>query len=395
MPYNGSGTYSLPAGNPVVTGTTISSTVQNNTMSDVATALTNCITRDGQSTALANLPMGGFRHTGAADAIAAGQYLVYGQTIAALTVTNLTVTTLTGATITASGNFAVTGNLTVTGTFAANGGATLGDAAGDSLTINSNTASIPNGLSLTGGSVGVGGGTASQSNFASRTTNRTITSGMGQLMALSTDSQAADLGGQLVLGGSFTGTTPTSFAAVSGRKENSTDSNISGYLSLSVTRDGVGTVEGLRITSDRRVYGLALHNNAGSLTGATNQYIASGTYTPTGTAVANCSAVTPGVSQWIRTGNVVHVWGSVTLSFTTTTLSTTMGLSIPIASNFTLASDLNGDASGTGTLSGSALTDTIMVGTADTTNDRANFNIPTCQASGSHTYSYSFAYEVK
>jgi len=81
MPFNGSGTFSLVAGNPVVTGTVISSTVQNNTTSDFATAFTNCVTRDGQSAALANLPMGGFKHTGAAVATAANQYLTYGQAL--------------------------------------------------------------------------------------------------------------------------------------------------------------------------------------------------------------------------------------------------------------------------------------------------------------------------
>jgi hypothetical protein len=64
MPYNGSGSYQLPAGNPVVTGSTISSTTHNNTMSDIASALTNAMTKDGQSTPTANLKMGGFKHTG-------------------------------------------------------------------------------------------------------------------------------------------------------------------------------------------------------------------------------------------------------------------------------------------------------------------------------------------
>jgi len=41
-----------------------------------------------------------------------------------------------------------TGNTTVAGTFAANGGATLGDASGDALTINSSAVSIPNGLNF-------------------------------------------------------------------------------------------------------------------------------------------------------------------------------------------------------------------------------------------------------
>jgi len=74
MPRNGSGSYSLPSGNPVVTGTAISSTVQNNTMSDIATALTASIAKDGQTTPTANLPMGGFKHTGAANGSAATDY---------------------------------------------------------------------------------------------------------------------------------------------------------------------------------------------------------------------------------------------------------------------------------------------------------------------------------
>jgi hypothetical protein len=49
MSRNGSGTYNLPAGNPVVTGTTISSTWANNTLSDIATALTNSVSADGQT----------------------------------------------------------------------------------------------------------------------------------------------------------------------------------------------------------------------------------------------------------------------------------------------------------------------------------------------------------
>ena len=49
MARNGSGVYSLPAGNPVVTGTTISSTVHNNTMTDLATEMTNSTDKDGQT----------------------------------------------------------------------------------------------------------------------------------------------------------------------------------------------------------------------------------------------------------------------------------------------------------------------------------------------------------
>jgi hypothetical protein len=79
MAFNGSGTYNLPAGNPVVTGTTISSSTTNTTNSDIATALTNCITRDGQSTPSANLPMNAKKLTGLAAGTAAGDSVRYEQ----------------------------------------------------------------------------------------------------------------------------------------------------------------------------------------------------------------------------------------------------------------------------------------------------------------------------
>jgi hypothetical protein len=90
MPFNGSGTFMLVTGNPVVTGTVISSTVHNNTNNDIASGLTNCITRDGQSAPSGNLPMGGFKHTGAADATANGQYLTYGQGVRAADLASIT-----------------------------------------------------------------------------------------------------------------------------------------------------------------------------------------------------------------------------------------------------------------------------------------------------------------
>ena len=59
MSRNGSGTYSLPAGNPVVTGTTISTTWANSTLTDMATALTQSISADGQTPVTGALMMGG------------------------------------------------------------------------------------------------------------------------------------------------------------------------------------------------------------------------------------------------------------------------------------------------------------------------------------------------
>ena len=58
MSRNGSGTYTLPAGNPVVTGTSIASTWANTTMTDLANALTDSVAADGQTTMTGSLQMG-------------------------------------------------------------------------------------------------------------------------------------------------------------------------------------------------------------------------------------------------------------------------------------------------------------------------------------------------
>jgi hypothetical protein len=49
MSRNGSGTYTLPAGNPVVTGTTITSSWANTTMQNIADGLTQSVSSDGQT----------------------------------------------------------------------------------------------------------------------------------------------------------------------------------------------------------------------------------------------------------------------------------------------------------------------------------------------------------
>jgi hypothetical protein len=79
MSRNGTGTYNLPAGNPVVTGTTISSTWANTTLSDIASALTGSVASDGQTPMTGNLDMNTRKvvnmanGTVATDAISLGQ----------------------------------------------------------------------------------------------------------------------------------------------------------------------------------------------------------------------------------------------------------------------------------------------------------------------------------
>lgn len=79
MSRNGSGVYTLPPGiNPVAQDTTITSNWANTTLSDIAAALTQSLARDGQTVPVANLPMGGFRHTGVGNPTARNQYASLG-----------------------------------------------------------------------------------------------------------------------------------------------------------------------------------------------------------------------------------------------------------------------------------------------------------------------------
>jgi hypothetical protein len=113
MSYNGSGTFNInTAGQPVVTGTVISSTAFNLLTSDLASGLSTAMTKDGQTTATANIPMGTFKFTGlgagtnATDSAQYGQLQAGATTIATVTGTD----TLTGSLIPAIAAYA-TGNL--------------------------------------------------------------------------------------------------------------------------------------------------------------------------------------------------------------------------------------------------------------------------------------------
>lgn len=96
MPFNGSGGFvSIGAPDfPAVDGTTILASQYNNQLNDIFNGLGNAVTRDGQSPATANLPMGGFKHTNVASASGSGQYIAWGQnaTLGDLTIGALTAT---------------------------------------------------------------------------------------------------------------------------------------------------------------------------------------------------------------------------------------------------------------------------------------------------------------
>jgi hypothetical protein len=132
---NSSGTYSLPAGNPVVSGTAVNSTVHNNTTSDIATELTDSLSRSGKGAMTAPLELAngtvalpalsfdsdtdcGLYRVGANN-IALG---VNGAKVVDILTTGATVTgAMTSTTAAVTGNATVGGTLDVTGDFTAAG----------------------------------------------------------------------------------------------------------------------------------------------------------------------------------------------------------------------------------------------------------------------------------
>lgn len=86
MPFDGNGNYLPPSPQyPAVEGTVIYAADWNTVMADIASAISNTITRDGQSAPLANLPMGGKKFTGLAAGAANGESLRWEQVFSTVT----------------------------------------------------------------------------------------------------------------------------------------------------------------------------------------------------------------------------------------------------------------------------------------------------------------------
>ncbi len=129
---------------------------------------------------------------------------------------------------------------------------------------------------------------------------------------------------------------------------------------------------------------------ASGVTSDTTSALSSGTYTPTTTAGANTNvgAVTFSNAMWTRIGNVVHVAGYAMLD-PTADANTILSISLPIASNFTAASD----CAGTGKIIAHNTTGNGSV-YADATNDLALLRF--AQSGTSNTaIVYHFTYLIK
>lgn len=170
---------------------------------------------------------------------------------------------------------------------------------------------------------------------------------VAQFAALDSTAQAAGVGGVIAFGGKYTDAGDyTTWAAIQGVKENGTTGDFAASLAF-LTRTAAGVYsKKLWLTSDGRLYGSALHNNAGSLSGPANQYIASGSkagsyWVPTLTNTGNITSSTLGYATFIRVGNVVdaRVRGTV---LPAAIGACQLDITLPVGSTLTVAGELNG-----------------------------------------------------
>lgn len=124
MPRNSAGNYTLPAGNPVTSGTVIEASWANDTLADLASAMTESLSRDGEggmtaplrivdgSVSVPSLAFASETGSGIYRNAAGDYYLVVlGDGVFRLQSTGVSVT----GTLATTGNATVGGNLTVTG----------------------------------------------------------------------------------------------------------------------------------------------------------------------------------------------------------------------------------------------------------------------------------------
>lgn len=176
MPRNGSGVYTLPAGNPVVPGTTIDAAWANSTLEDMANEITNSLSRTGAGGMVApfriadgnigapglsflNETNSGFYRAGTATIT----WVIQGVPVATFSTTGLSVPA--GKSFTANGNasvggtFAVAGAVTFSSTLALTGaltasGGVLGNVTAASGTSTFNNVVINGDLDMAVGSAG-------------------------------------------------------------------------------------------------------------------------------------------------------------------------------------------------------------------------------------------------
>lgn len=308
----------------------------------------------------------------------ASDVTIYSQDNVTDALTNSTISgtlTISSTAVTWSGNPTHSGNHTFSGNLSVQGNTALGNAGTDTVTTNGNvTVSTP-----TAGDTITAGQVAGSSAFIG---TASLPGSTVQLSASNTSASANSDARMTSTVNGASGGDPYYLFSVSGVRNWGIGVDNDDSDTFKIDSNGILTTSSnwLNVTTNGRLYGIALHNNAGAVTGTTNQYIASGTYTPTGRTGTNTTAVTGDSStKWMRVGNVVTVGGRASIT-TSASGATGFSLSLPIASAMTASGNLSG--------SGKVVSDNAFNVFSDTTNDEIGFN--GTMSGGAGTYSVDF-----
>lgn len=157
------------------------------------------------------------------------------------------------------------------------------------------------------------------------------------------------------------------------------------YFSPSTTRHALIQDNGSRLTSGT----IPVATTSGFLIDSsfTTTNLVSNNFSPTSTNVTNITSSTPNNATYQRMGNIVTVFGSITVT-NTLAVASEVDVSLPVASNLGAASDLNGLA----TMDSTASVNIYIKG--DATNDRASIFFTSAGIGQTSTIYYSYQYKV-
>lgn len=317
---------------------------------DFVNGINNCLTKDGQNSPTANLPMGSFKHTNVAKATALDQYATAEQIID----NELTYYTTSGTdTYTIAPSPAITAYAAGTGFRIKIGTTNTGASTLNVNALGAKTIKTPAGAALTAGALLSG----SIVDVTYDGTDFIINGDISKVASITSGTiNGATVGVTTPAAGNFTtigATTRGSVAATTGN-----------FNALITATAGINP-------------------NASGGVDFTNFDV--NQYTPTLTNVTNVAASTAFSTNYVRWNNYCAVFGRVDID-PTATGAIELGMTLPIASNFSSSIQLGGGAWCT------AINQHLAI-VPDTTNDRLSFQGITTDASN-RQYSFLTIYRI-